>query len=452
MEDRSSDRSPDSIEPSPSRESPCPDSLEGSPTQSKESECEIPAKTAVYEDYASQLKACYNYDNNIYMDDSERGEPEINYEIIQNERGIKEDIHSCSESITGNMFSDSNICDSKNLHMCIRQDSLEADDSENDATNKHLTPEEDMFKMAAKIKTFDEMDQEYNMKRDKLETGDLREDHPDQNLGPGLKTLSQNTPETLSEATVDWQDDADRKEETLAIVADLLGFSWTELARELEFSEDDIKLVRTENPNSLQEQSHALLQRWVEREGKHATEDCLIKRLTKINRMDIVHLIETQMNKSVQEQTSRTYAEIEKTLDHSEVSVALSLVQEDADSPRIVRRVESDRRPPPAVSEEDLSVASLLDITSWAEPAGHTHSESMHGDLLEDLEIPHELNPNLWTSEDFITQEPTSNDHSNEQDWLADFRASSPESVASQSEHWPVSPDSPVPQYSCQYL
>ncbi|XP_044045584.1 ankyrin-3-like isoform X14 [Siniperca chuatsi] len=218
-----------------------------------------------------------------------------------------------------------------------------------------------------------------------------------------------------SDKKLDWQDDADRKEETLAIIADLLGFSWTELARELEFSEDDIQLVRTENPNSLQEQSHALLQRWVEREGKHATEDCLIKRLTKINRMDIVHLIETQMNKSVQEQTSRTYAEIEKTLDHSEVSVALSSVQEDADSPRIVRRVESDRRPPPAVSEEDLSVASLLDIPSWAEPVGHIHSESMHGDLLEELEIPHELNPNLWTSEDVITQEPTSYDNSDEQ-------------------------------------
>ncbi|XP_071360053.1 ankyrin-2 isoform X4 [Trachinotus anak] len=215
--------------------------------------------------------------------------------------------------------------------------------------------------------------------------------------------------------SVDWQDDADRKEETLAIIADLLGFSWTELARELEFSEDDIQLVRTENPNSLQEQSHALLQRWVEREGKHATEDCLIKRLTKINRMDIVHLIETQMNKSVQEQTSRTYAEIEKTLDHSEVSVALSSVQEDTDSPRVVRRVESDRRPPPAVSEEDLSVASLLDIPSWAEPVGHTHSESMHGDLLEELEIPHELNPNLWTSEDVITPEPTCYNNSDEQ-------------------------------------
>nr|XP_012778217.1 ankyrin-2 isoform X2 [Maylandia zebra] len=228
-----------------------------------------------------------------------------------------------------------------------------------------------------------------------------------------------------SDKKFDWQEDADRKEETLAIISDLLGFSWTELARELEFSEDDIQLVRTENPNSLQEQSHALLQRWVEREGKHATEDCLIKRLTKINRMDIVHLIETQMNKSVQEQTSRTYAEIEKTLDHSEVSVALSSVQEDADSPRVVRKVESDRRPPPAVSEEDLSVASLLDIPSWAEPVGQIHSESMHGDLLEELEIPHELNPNLWTSENVITRESSQDNLDEQADEMPDLPAQS---------------------------
>nr|XP_049577571.1 uncharacterized protein ank2a isoform X20 [Syngnathus scovelli] len=236
-------------------------------------------------------------------------------------------------------------------------------------------------------------------------TADMFESRPtwdDTVENPMRRITDEQTPQCMA---VDWQDDADRKEETLSIIADLLGFSWTELARELEFNEDDIQLVRTQNPNSLQEQSHALLQHWVEREGKHATEDCLIKRLTKINRMDIVHLIETQMNKSTQEQTSRTYAEIEKTLDHSEVSVALSSVQEDVDSPRIVRRVESDRKPPPAVSEEDLSVASLLDIPSWAEPAGQTHSESMHGDLLEELEISHELNPNLWTSDDVISHE-----------------------------------------------
>nr|XP_043883793.1 ankyrin-2 isoform X4 [Solea senegalensis] len=244
-------------------------------------------------------------------------------------------------------------------------------------------------------------------------TEDVFESRPAWKDTVGTQMQRVNDDETPECMSVDWQDDADRKEETLAIIADLLGFSWTELARELEFSEDDIQLVRTENPNSLQDQSHALLQRWVEREGKHATEDCLIKRLTKINRMDIVHLIETQMNKSIQEQTSRTYAEIEKTLDHSEVSVALSSVQEDADSPRVVRRVESDRRPPPAVSEEDLSVASLLDIPSWAEPAGHVHSESMHGDLLEELEIPQEFNPNLWTSED--APGPSSYDNSDSQ-------------------------------------
>ncbi|XP_075886948.1 ankyrin-2 isoform X3 [Nelusetta ayraudi] len=247
------------------------------------------------------------------------------------------------------------------------------------------------------------------------ETEDVFESLPIKGNMMETKVQKINDDQTSEYMPVDWQDDADRKEETLAIIADLLGFSWTELARELEFSENDIQSVRTENPNSLQEQSHALLQRWVEREGKHATEDSLVKNLTKINRMDIVHLIETQMNKSVQEQTSRTYAEIEKTLDHSEVSVALSSVQEDTDSPRVMRRVESDQRQPPAVSEEDLSVASLLDIPSWAEPVGQSNLESIHSDLLEELEIPHELNPHFWPSENVINQESATYIQSDEQ-------------------------------------
>lgn len=67
--------------------------------------------------------------------------------------------------------------------------------------------------------------------------------------------------------------------------------------------------------------------------------------------------------------------------------VALSSVQEDNESLRVVRRVETSQRHPPAVSEEDLSVASLLDIPSWAEAMGNAHSESIHGDLMEELEI-----------------------------------------------------------------
>lgn len=122
---------------------------------------------------------------------------------------------------------------------------------------------------------------------------------------------------------VDPQDEAERKEQRLAVIADHLGFSWageahfigsdqaialiyiiasfllkspykhilnilkvsldnhnnyifsffppTELARELDFSEEKINLIRVENPNSLQDQSHALLKLWSEREGKHVT-------------------------------------------------------------------------------------------------------------------------------------------------------------------------------------
>uniref|UniRef100_A0A671KC07 Ankyrin-2-like n=1 Tax=Sinocyclocheilus anshuiensis TaxID=1608454 RepID=A0A671KC07_9TELE len=118
----------------------------------------------------------------------------------------------------------------------------------------------------------------------------------------------------------DPQDEADRKEGRLALIADHLGFSWSELARELEFSELQINQIRNENPNSLQDQSHALIRLWKEREGKNATETTLMKTLTKINRMDIVHLIETKIIQSSQDQSSHTYAEIEQTisLDHSE--------------------------------------------------------------------------------------------------------------------------------------
>uniref|UniRef100_A0A9J8BL44 Ankyrin 2 n=1 Tax=Cyprinus carpio carpio TaxID=630221 RepID=A0A9J8BL44_CYPCA len=166
---------------------------------------------------------------------------------------------------------------------------------------------------------------------------------------------------------LDPQDEADRKEGRLAVIADHLGFSWSELARELEFSEVQINQIRNENPNSLQDQSHALIRLWKEREGKNATaETTLMKTLTKINRMDIVHLIETKIIQSNQDQTSHTYAEIEQTisLDHSE---GFSALQEDMDSPRPVRRAEVTQKGselgPLVASVEDLScnVSSLDD-------------------------------------------------------------------------------------------
>uniref|UniRef100_A0A8D0KZ80 Ankyrin 2 n=1 Tax=Strix occidentalis caurina TaxID=311401 RepID=A0A8D0KZ80_STROC len=116
------------------------------------------------------------------------------------------------------------------------------------------------------------------------------------------------------------KDDPERTEERLAHIADHLGFSWTELARELDFTEEQIHQIRIENPNSLQDQSHALLKYWLERDGKHATDTNLTQCLTKINRMDIVHLMETSGIDSMQVRGTRTYTEIEQTigLDHSE--------------------------------------------------------------------------------------------------------------------------------------
>ena len=161
LEDRSSKKSPDSIEPSPTGESPCPDSLEGSPTKSEGSEFKMPVKTAVYEDYASQLKACFAHDPNIYRFEGEHDEHE--------ETGV-------------NIQMGSDI---------------------NDTTTKQITPEEEMFKMAAKIKTFEEMDQESTFKRGtSLVTGDFKDNELNLCVGPVSQSFSQETPQKMSEKWV----------------------------------------------------------------------------------------------------------------------------------------------------------------------------------------------------------------------------------------------------------
>ncbi|XP_036046221.1 ankyrin-2 isoform X48 [Onychomys torridus] len=157
------------------------------------------------------------------------------------------------------------------------------------------------------------------------------------------------------------QDEQERIEERLAYIADHLGFSWTELARELDFTEEQIHQIRIENPNSLQDQSHALLKYWLERDGKHATDTILIECLTKINRMDIVHLLETN-TEPLQERLGHSYAEMEQTivLDNSE---GFSVLQEELCAARhrqkegqVASKESESSDHPPMVSEEDISV------------------------------------------------------------------------------------------------
>nr|XP_020465422.1 ankyrin-1-like isoform X3 [Monopterus albus] len=86
----------------------------------------------------------------------------------------------------------------------------------------------------------------------------------------------------------------ERTEIKINIIAEQLGLSWAELARELQFGVDDINRIRVENPNSLLDQSSALLSLWASREGKRAKMESLYTALKNIDRADIVTSLEGQ--------------------------------------------------------------------------------------------------------------------------------------------------------------
>ncbi|XP_034527249.1 ankyrin-2 isoform X47 [Ailuropoda melanoleuca] len=191
------------------------------------------------------------------------------------------------------------------------------------------------------------------------------------------------------------QDEQERIEERLAYIADHLGFSWTELARELDFTEEQIHQIRIENPNSLQDQSHALLKYWLERDGRQATDTSLIECLTKINRMDIVHLMEAS-TEPLQERISHSYAEIEQTiaLDHSEgfstLQEELCTAQPKQKEEQAVSKESESCDQPPIVSEEDISVgySTFQDCipkaegdSSGTERFPQTHKEQVQQDF-----------------------------------------------------------------------
>ncbi|XP_075457619.1 ankyrin-1-like isoform X2 [Ascaphus truei] len=78
----------------------------------------------------------------------------------------------------------------------------------------------------------------------------------------------------------------------MAIISEHLGLSWAELARELQFEMDDINRIRVENPNSLLEQSAALLHLWAYRQGTNAKLEDLYTALRNIDRSEIVNMLE----------------------------------------------------------------------------------------------------------------------------------------------------------------
>ncbi|XP_068957941.1 ankyrin-3 isoform X7 [Petaurus breviceps papuanus] len=152
------------------------------------------------------------------------------------------------------------------------------------------------------------------------------------------------------------QSPCERTDIRMAIVADHLGLSWTELARELNFSVDEINQIRVENPNSLIAQSFMLLKKWVTRDGKNATTDALTSVLTKINRIDIVTLLEGPIFDYGNISGTRSFAE-ENNVFHDPVDGYPSL-QVELETPSGLHY------PPPTPFQQDDYFSDLSSIDS----------------------------------------------------------------------------------------
>ncbi|XP_030638377.1 ankyrin-1a [Chanos chanos] len=181
----------------------------------------------------------------------------------------------------------------------------------------------------------------------------------------------------------------ERTEIKMALIAEQLGLSWAELARELQFSVDDINKIRVENPNSLLEQSSALLNLWATREGKRAKMESLFMALKSIDRMDIVNMLEGQGQQTARLGTLSHETSRHKHNDHDHLPPGMpngyGLLQEELLSPASVQyslpsplgnepywqEVSSMECAPIATTEED-TLMEMSEVQVW--PSGNSPS------------------------------------------------------------------------------
>ncbi|XP_026707632.1 ankyrin-3 isoform X21 [Athene cunicularia] len=211
----------------------------------------------------------------------------------------------------------------------------------------------------------------------------------------------------LTEPGMSPQSPCERTDIRMAIVADHLGLSWTELARELNFSVDEINQIRVENPNSLIAQSFMLLKKWVTRDGKNATTDALTSVLTKINRIDIVTLLEGPIFDYGNISSTRSFAD-ENNVFHDPID-GYPTVQVELETPTGLRFVpptpfhqddffsdtsslESPLRTPSRLSDVVVTSQGHVDGTAAAPPVVTEEDTSLDDSKL-DFSVPREGTP-----------------------------------------------------------
>ncbi|XP_017573588.2 ankyrin-1 isoform X4 [Pygocentrus nattereri] len=186
----------------------------------------------------------------------------------------------------------------------------------------------------------------------------------------------------------------ERTELKITLIAEQLGLSWTELARELQFGVDDINRIRVENPNSLLDQSSALLNLWASREGKMAKMENLYGALKNIDRSDIVKSLEAQAPQAVPEageEGACRLAERDSTMLSPSVINGYGLVQEELLSPASMQY----SLPSPLGVEPYWQEVSSLECA----PIAPTEEEAMLE--MSDVQVwPAGVSPSLVTVED----------------------------------------------------
>ncbi|KAJ8286759.1 hypothetical protein GJAV_G00042960 [Gymnothorax javanicus] len=197
---------------------------------------------------------------------------------------------------------------------------------------------------------------------------------------------------TLTEPALASLNALERTEMKISLISEQLGLSWAELARELQFGVDDINRIRVENPNSLLDQSSALLNLWATREGKRAKMESLYGALKNIDRTDIVSSLEgqgSQPGPGLLEEGAQRHAD----RDHLAPNVinGYGLVQEELLSPASMQY----SLPSPLGAEPYWQEVSSLDCAPIATTEEDTLME------MSDVQVwPSGASPSLVTVED----------------------------------------------------
>uniref|UniRef100_A0A8C3PMV2 Ankyrin-1 n=1 Tax=Calidris pygmaea TaxID=425635 RepID=A0A8C3PMV2_9CHAR len=194
----------------------------------------------------------------------------------------------------------------------------------------------------------------------------------------------------LSETSFGSLSSTDKADQKMVDIAEQLGLSWAELARELQFGVDDINRIRVENPNSLLEQSIALLNLWVSREGKSVKIESLYTALRNIDRSEIINTLEGSGRQSRSLKGGWRYTDRDYSLSPSQMNGYASL-QDELLSPASLHYT----LPSPLRADQYWNEVAIMD----AIPMAATEQDALME--MSDIQVwSSGLTPSLVTAED----------------------------------------------------